>query len=148
MKIFEIISIIFNIIFGFTAAILAVKNHNLNKRIQQVTHYKDRKLIFDKVRKYIANIVKYGNIETECPIQFARDTKDAKFLFGDDIMQYINKLYRKGIDMNQMTKELIKVAGNKEKEEKLINKQRKIHEWFQKQLKEKDRKFEKYLKTT
>ncbi|MCF7869892.1 MAG: hypothetical protein K9M01_02100 [Candidatus Omnitrophica bacterium] len=81
MNTFEIISIIFNIIFGVIAAILAVKNYNLNKRIQQFTHYKDRKLIFDKVSEYVANIISYGAIENDYILEFNKAMKDVVFLF-------------------------------------------------------------------
>jgi hypothetical protein len=110
----------------------------------------DRRLkVYDAITRFIAETLQYGTTNNERLIEMLRETKHAKFLFpkDDDIKEYIDLLYQKGLDLEYKEKALNSESKvcTKERREQLIEESRKLKDWIKSQFNTVNIKFKKYL---
>jgi len=77
--------------------------------------------------------------------KFLRNSKDKDFLFGKDVQEYLEQLYKKGVRLNYLVKKL-ETEPVGEKRGKLVDEEMDLLEWFSKQFEESKKHFGKYLK--
>jgi hypothetical protein len=111
-------------------------NHNKLK----LDLYERRLKIYEEVWKFISLIIRDGNVTTKELQEFYSATMEADFLFGDEIREYINEIYKHGIDLRLWS---IKIkdqnndeAADKENQELI---------WFYQQLEPAKKRFKEYL---
>ena len=120
-----------------------------SKELNRLEAYDRRLKVYDAITRFVAEIKLFGTTNNEKLIDLLRETKHAKFLFGkdDDIKEYIDLLYQKGLNLEYKEKEIwseSRVCGNEQKE-KLIEESRALKDWFTAQFDTVDVKFRKHL---
>lgn len=88
---------------------------------------------FDATRKFIQSIIVSGHVEESECIKFASFTVGAGFVFDKKIADYMNEVYDKAIDLDQLIQE---------KDEKKVNAAKK---WFRHTLSKMDDQFVSYF---
>ena len=107
-----------------------LQNELFNRRID----------IYEKITSYIANILTRGSVENGADTQFLRNTKQAVFVFGKDIEEFVNEIYEKSLDLNLVNAQVQPI------QDEYLNKQREIKKWFENELNNAQKRFIKYLK--
>ena len=105
-----------------------------NKRQARLALFDKRMVVFNNTTKLIADVFREGQVTQKRLIIFVSETREHQFLFGPDIAQYLEELWRKG---NDLAKRIL--VGQPEGQLELM-------QWFQDQLKEAPEKFAKYMR--
>jgi hypothetical protein len=95
--------------------------------------------------QYLSFIARGRNITNEELIKFLRNSKDKEFLFGKDVQQFLDELYKKGVDFLRYKNILNDHNLPMERREKLVDEEAALFEWFLKQFDESRSIFKKYL---
>ncbi|UCG54624.1 MAG: hypothetical protein JSV32_08635 [Dehalococcoidia bacterium] len=115
----------------------------------QLEMYDRRLKVYDAISRFISETLQYGTTDNEKLIDMLRETKHAKFLFpkDDDIKEYIDLLYQKGLDLEYKEKELNSESKvcTQERREQLVEESRKLKDWIKSQFDTVDKKFGKHL---
>ena len=96
--------------------------------------------LVNRVKKGINAYVKNDEL-----MKFLRDSKEKEFLFKEDLQEYLEKLYKKGVNLMALGKK-IEVESDDDKRSKLIDEQTELLEWFSKQLEISKKLFGEYLR--
>ena len=106
----------------------------------------DRRLvIYDAVRSYIAGVMTSGKTSQELEFAFMSDTRGARWLFGVEIVEYIDKtLWPKICQLGCLQAELDDMERGEERN-RLINAQSDLKIWLSDQLKVIDDMFARYI---
>jgi hypothetical protein len=111
--------------------------------------YERRLAVFKGVRSFL-NMVFSGNIDFATCSKFGLDTAECIFLFPDEVKDFIDELYKKGLRLWAINQNLCPPAGT----ELAVGSQRtgfvtdkvEILKWFNEQDKESWKIFRKYMK--
>lgn len=112
----------------------------INKKRLQNELFNRRIDLYEKIASYIANILTKGSLGNGVDIQFLRDTKHVTFIFGKDIEEFVDKIYKKSLDFNLLKTMPQPLQGE------YLSKQKEISKWFQDELNNLQKRFIKYLK--
>jgi hypothetical protein len=106
----------------------------------------DRRVaVYDAARVLITSIMTSGEISLEQEFKYLSGTRGARWLFGDNIVEYLDKeLYSKVLDLWALQKGLEPLPIGEERT-KNIQAQREIRSWQTAQLHVLDEKFAPYL---
>lgn len=78
-------------------AYIAWQQFAVNRRQHRLALFEKRLVVFNSTMKMISSVVQAANADlTQC-FQFIRDTRDHEFLFGSEIGEFINEVYRKAV---------------------------------------------------
>jgi hypothetical protein len=145
MHTLEILTLALVLITGWYV-LLTYKILKANNRLEA---YDRRLKVYDAIKKFIAEVQKYGTTDNEKLIEMLRETRHAKFLFAedDDMEKYTTSLYLKGLDLEYKEKAISgKFGKNTEHHQnKLVKDAQEILDWFSAQFSIVDDKFKKYL---
>ncbi|MCH7828232.1 MAG: hypothetical protein IIC75_09740, partial [Bacteroidetes bacterium] len=97
--------------------------------------------------KFISQIVQSQKVTNDQLFEFLRKTKDRDFLFRKKIHNFLDELYSKGNDLNNLNVKLESVQVG-EKRNKFVDQESKITKWFSEQFTESRKLFGEYLKIT
>ena len=78
-----------------------------------------------------------------------KETSETNFLFEPDVKNFIDELYKKGIELNKTNKKmeyLLKKDSNDKEYQKYCLENKELLLWFSEQFKEADKIFGKYLR--
>jgi len=160
----QLISLLLSGIFGLASIYFAYKTVKINKEYTELTQkyeekrrdfdlYKLRKDIFDLVRKMLQigftpleEVNDYQNF-----IKSYQATYESKFLFDEDITNYIEEIYEKisGKRMLYVKIDSYSKLGQKpDKWDDWFGEIKEINSWLEKQLPEANKKFQEYLNQT
>jgi hypothetical protein len=129
------VSVVFLGIFQYR---LARQLYKLEKYKIKLELYRKRYDIYEKLHKFLAIVVRKGTCTDNDLLIFRRDKKEVLFLFNEDIIEYLEEVYQKGIRiMSRGDKTIISP------EESGI-----IIVWFGDQFEESTKKFKPYLDST
>jgi len=117
----------------------------LSKQRSQLDLYDKRYPVFLTTMQYLSFIAIGRNITNEELSKFLRNSKDKEFLFGKDVQQFLDELYKKGVDFLRYKNILNDHNLPMERREKLVDEEAAIFEWFLKQFAESRSIFKKYL---
>lgn len=131
-------------IIGSAVAYIAYQQHKTNRDKIRLDLYDRRFKLYKEMTSFLGSIVTIRNISDNDLVNFLRNTRDAVFLFKDDIPNYISEIYTQAIELQLKDKEVGgKILGVDTK--KAIEKQAEVFKWFEKQLEECTVRFKKYL---
>ncbi|GET22269.1 hypothetical protein [Prolixibacter denitrificans] len=110
--------------------------------------YNKRYRIFQETKELLFNIVKKVYVNPVVLRDFRFNTNESKFLFDDDIIQFLEELTDKAIDLNQTEDELknteLYPIGTEIREQK--NKENgQLRHWFNTNYESIESRFDKYL---
>jgi hypothetical protein len=103
------------------------------------------RLFYEAVRSFISSIMTSGKTTQDKEIEFLIGTRGAKWLFGDEIAQYIDKqLWEKVCDLGCLQSELTGLGVGEERSRN-VHTQADIKKWLLSQLEVIDAMFFPYL---
>lgn len=131
-------------------AIVALSIAYRQYRLEQVKFrhelYEKRLAIFNSTMNLLATIMRRADVNLEELFLFLRETNQAYFLLGKEIADYLDEIYRKGVDLRSQN-ERIRHASFSDEQERvhLIEKNTELLKWLTNQLQISREKFAKHL---
>ncbi len=123
---------------------IAIQQYKLQKNKLRLDLFEKRYEIYKNAEIFINQIVVNGCVDSIEMQTFFLNTKDKYFLFGRDVNEYLNELYKNAIKLSELSFELEALPVGKERNEKCENKS-KLFTYFCEQRKEIAKNFAKYL---
>lgn len=128
---------------AIVGTVIACLQWQINRKRLKSELFPRRLELFDRISHYIADILRYGNVQQGEEMQFLRNTRNAFFIFDKDIEEYVDKIYKKSIDLQTLCSLQKSLAGDAL--ENNVVSQRRIKDWFVAELNGIRPKFQKYL---
>jgi hypothetical protein len=128
---------------AIVGTVIAILQWKINQKRLQHELFNRRIKLFEVVAGYIANAMSRGDVVDGEEYQFLRDTKHARFIFDKEVDDYINEIFRKSIDLQFFSRQIKQLQGKPLEE--VSEKRRKVFEWLQNELKNLQKRFEKFL---
>ena len=159
MLIIQILSAFLTPVIAILAAYIAYQQYVVNKRnsdrqyllgIKKVNLdlYQKRFRIFKETKQILLEINKNAGIHIVEIRDFNFSVNESKFLFGDGIIQFLQELQEKAIDLTHLTKDLDNInafpVGSMEREKKIAE-NRPLITWFTHEYEHVEDRFVKYL---
>ncbi len=109
----------------------------------------DRNLrIYEEVKKFLLIIIQGGDVDFDEAIKFRSSVSEADFLFGSEIVQYIDEIYKRAIKLRQRNNEYrddTQVKPEGYNHSKVVDEMHIELVWLAEQLEPAKEKFRKYL---
>lgn len=131
-------------VIAIIAAYIAWQQWKVNERRLKHELFDRNFLVYEAILEFIGSIVRSGEAKDENLYNFNKKTKAAKFLLGEDISEFINKIYNKAIDLQTLDAELEGLPVGDERS-RIVRERGEIKKWIYHQFGELDEKFEKIL---
>ena len=131
-------------IIGLIVVYVAYQQHLTNRNRLRLDLYDRRFKLYNEIQSFLASIAQRGDVSDHDLMDCLRNTKEAIFLFKEDISKYIDELYTQACDLQYLEK----VTNNKVRgadREESVKKRAKVFGWLTNQSKECTEKFKKYL---
>jgi hypothetical protein len=144
-KLIEIVSAFLTPIIGVTTVTILVLQYYLARRRWRLDLYDKRYPVYLATMQYLSFILQSARVTDEELFKFLRNSKDKEFLFGKDVQQYLDELYRKGVNLNFRTIERQNERIEDSKRRQLIKEEHELLEWFSKQFEVSKKLFGEYL---
>lgn len=126
------------------AAYVAWQQWKINERRLKHELFDRNFKVYDAILRFIGSVMASGKANDEHLSEFNRETRAAKFLLDDEIVQLIDELYEKAIDLQTYDAELEGLPVGSERS-RLVKQRSEIKKWIYRQFGELDRRFEKTL---
>ena len=107
--------------------------------------YDKRYEVYEKVKQFIASVCQAGKVDDDKYRQFWQDTRQAYFLFGQDIDSYIEKIYHNSFDLKRYDEALERPRLRDIERDAIIDKRFELTEWFGDQFYESRKLFGEFL---
>jgi hypothetical protein len=134
------------LIVGCITAYVAYKQHKTDKDKLKLDLYEKRFKVFQAIMELNSKIFRDANISISDLQIFLASTREANFLFDDDIKKFIEELYQKAIRLRFVEERLgdqrLPVGNERTK---FANESHEILTWFGEIPRKTEKKFEKYL---
>jgi hypothetical protein len=85
---------------------IAYKTYRWSTRRAPADLHDRQKKVFDAVLRFIAETCQAGDTNNEKLIEMMRETRDARLYFPNEVLAYIDALYKMGIDLEYANKAL------------------------------------------
>lgn len=115
-------------------AYVAVQQWRVNKRQARLALFDKRLAIFHSTMELIAAVVRDANVDVDALFKFSFETREHEFLFGSDMREYMDQLWKKGLELHMH-------GATREEPAKITE----LTVWFHKQGTEAAQKFKKYM---
>ena len=122
---------------------IGVFQWKINQKRLQHELFERRIKLYTVITTHIANGISSGIFTNEEETQFLRDTKHARFIFGKDIADFVDEIYRKSLDLSFFSRREEQLSGVAL--EKVIENRSRVFKWFEAELNNIQNRFEKYL---
>lgn len=99
---------------------------------------------FTSIREYLSSILIGGKVIPDEETKFIIKTRGCRFIFGSDIENFVDEIYKKGIYLHELDEEINVLPAGKELTDKL-KKRREIRSWIENKAKTMDDRFSEYL---
>src|SRR5712664_568687 len=84
---------------GAIAVSIAWQQYVVNRRQHRLALFEKRMAIFNSTMKMIAYVIQDANGDLNKSFNFVRETRDHEFLFEKEVSDYINKVYKKALEL-------------------------------------------------
>jgi len=147
-QIAEISSALLTPVVAIVATYIAWQQWKTNQQKLVLDRYDRRLRVYEEVRKIIGIILRQGKASYEELLRFWAAVSEADFLYGSEITDYIDEIYKRGVNLQSWTEQYR--GSTQEKPEgydhqKVIEGKHSEFEWFTKQFEPAKQKFKKYL---
>ncbi len=132
-------------VLAIVATVILVLQYVLAKRRWRLDLYDKRYPVFLATMQYLSFIGQHASVDDEELFKFLRNSKDKEFLFGNNVQEYLEQLYKKGVRLNYLNRRLDHEAVD-EKRTKLADELEETLNWFSKQFEVSKALFGEYLK--
>ena len=133
-----------SVIIGSAVVYIADQQRKINRNKLRFDLYDRRFTLYNEIKSLLGSIVRMGDASDDDLMGLMRNTKEAIFLFKEDIPEYIAEIHKKANELHRLEKEIANKVSVADREE-ASKKREKVFEWFSKQFEECTEKFKKYL---
>jgi hypothetical protein len=116
-------------------AYIAVAQFFINRRQYRLALFEKRMVVFNSTMNMIASVLTSMKPTLDQCVQYMRETRDHELLFGPEVGDFINEVYKKAVAL--LTYNSVGVNAAKQQEE--------VVEWFNQQMGEARKVFLRYL---
>lgn len=103
--------------------------------------------VYSATRDLLAKVTQRGSASDEDLFNYLMSTREAYFLFEDDLTKYLDSIYDKAIDIQVYTSELDGLPkGKSDERTELVGKRSVAKKWIISQIEELRKKFSPYIK--
>lgn len=92
-------------VIGGIATYIAWQQWQTNRQKLNLDRYDRRLRIYEEVRKILSIIARDAKASTEDLLKFRTAVSEADFLFGQEVVEYIDQLYKRGLNLWGLTQE-------------------------------------------
>lgn len=124
---------------------IANEQKNITKRKLNLDLYEKRYKIYYETKEFIHTCIIKNKITTEEHEDFIVKTNEKYFLFGSEIIEYLNLLVKNSDILEDTAHDFEEKEGGTEEREKLVNERGDMNKWFRDQWFTLESKFLKYL---
>lgn len=146
--IFSFINGLLTMVIGVWGVVYTRKQHFLEQNKFKLEMYDRRFKVFEELNIFLSTIMSSGTINIEMLLKLKRQTNQTIFLFDNDINNYINMVYTKGVDFfgkqQQITGDKRLPSG--EERSQISHECGELLHFFSDQFEESKERFSKYLK--
>jgi hypothetical protein len=135
-------------VIGIVAVYIAWQQWQTNRQKLKLDRYDRRLRVYEEVRKILSIIVRDAKASTQDLLQFRTSVSEADFLFGPEVVDYIDQIYKSGLNLGRWTQEYrdytqAKPAGYDHA--KVVEEMHRELEWLAAQFEPAKQLFRKYL---
>lgn len=130
------------------AAYIAWQQWKTNRQKLVMDRYDRRLRIYEEVRKILSIILRDAKARTDDLLKFRTSVSEADFLFGPEIMAYIDEIYKHGLSLGRWNQEYRDYTQEKPEgydHAKVVGEMHKELTWLTEQFEPAKEKFRKYL---
>lgn len=142
----EVLSALLTPTIAVVATYIAYQQHRTNKLKVRADLYDRRMQVVNAVTDLLGHIVSEGAVDFDHLRIFLQKTRESYFLFGDEIPEYLNDLYKAGVDLRHQTKKLFSDLPVGPERTRLAEENGELVKWFMDQFDVAQKKFGKYLR--
>lgn len=124
---------------------ISKRNTEIDERNLKFTLYHERKKIYDAIKTSLGEVMRDAAFKLDSYFTFLRETRDAQFLFGDDVNKEIELIRKNLIEIHSYRDRLENVPVGDERN-KLVDDESKLLEWAGNEFDVLSKLFAKYLK--
>jgi len=147
-QIIEISTALLTPVIAVIATYIAWQQWQTNKQKLNLERYDRRLRIYEEVRKILSIILRDADASTEDLLKFITSVSEADFLFGPEITEYINQIYKRGLSLwkwNQQYRDYTQEKPEGYDHKKVVEEIHKELTWLTEQFEPAKEKFKKYL---
>ena len=134
-EIIELLSAALAPITAIVALGIAYRQYRLEKVKFRHELYEKRLAVFSSTMKLLSVVMRTANVKMEDLIQFLQETNQSYFLLGKDISNYLEEIYKKGVDLEFLNEQLHQnglPVG--EERTRLAGEKKELLKWFSSQM--------------
>jgi len=147
-KIIEISKGLLTPLIAIITTCIAWQQWQTSRQKLNLDRYERRLRIYGEVIKILSIIIRDAKVSTEDLIKFRTSVSEADFLFGPEIPQYIDEIYKRGLNLWRWDQEYRDYTQEKPKDydhKKVVDEMHKELTWLTEQFGPAKEKFKKYL---
>jgi hypothetical protein len=144
----QILSAALTPILGILAAYIAWQQWRTNHLKVRHDLYERRLVIYLAVMEFLACIIRNGKASDSEMVTFLQTTRESYFLFGRDIADYLEGIYKESVELQYQSEMLHSPGSNLpvgEDRSKLAREKGDLSKWFGRQFVTSRDKFSKYM---
>ncbi len=135
-----VLASLFSAIASFAAALAAWKAYQVTKGQLRYDLYDRRMAVYNAIMSFVADCVRDGRVPEGAESRLLHSTREARFLFGEDVQNYITEMY----DVARKWRKLDRTSSTRTQDG--LEEDIKIGNWILKQASVVDDLFSPYLK--
>jgi hypothetical protein len=127
---------------------IAYQQMRIAHRKLQTDQYERRLRIYEEIRKLLSIATAKGDLRFEDLLRFRTAVSEADFLFGPEVMKYIDELYKRGCDLgmwNEMYRTPVEARAEDYNHHKVVESKYRELRWLTAQYEPARNVFKKYL---
>ncbi|MDO8334842.1 MAG: hypothetical protein Q7T35_09270 [Nitrosomonas sp.] len=147
-QIIEILQALLTPLIAIVATYIAYQQWQTNKQKLTLDRYERRLKVYEEVRKILSIILRDANANYDDLLRFRTAVSEADFLFGNEIPEYIDEIYNRGIKLhawNSQYRDSNQPSLEKYDHIKVVNGIETELTWLSAQFEPAKQKFKKYL---
>ena len=147
-NIIDILKALLTPLIAVVATYIAWQQWKTNQQKLKLERYDRRLRIYEEVIKILSIILRDAKANTGDLLKFRTSVSEADFLFGPEIPEYIDEIYKRGLSLwrwNQEYRDSTQVMPEGYDHNKVVNEKYKELEWLSTQFEPAKEKFKKYL---
>lgn len=122
---------------------IALQQYRLARDKVRLDLFEKRHRVFKSIVELCAQVVQDGTSKHIDVTRYLRDTADAEFLFGKEVRDFIDEIYRRAVELSYHAEEV--AEGHAPDHSAAVKKKWDGVRWFEKQLTVARQKFHPYL---
>lgn len=130
------------------ATYIAYQQYKMNQLKVRLDRYDRRLKVYEEVRRVLSVIMRDADVSLDELLKFRIATSEADFLFGKEIPEYLDELYKRGVNLrrwNDEYRDYTQVKPEGYDHQKVVGEKHKELQWLVAQFDPAKAKFKPYL---